>query len=949
MSRVQVTRDGLTVDGRPLYLLAGQVHYFRWPRAEWREVLLKAKAGGLNAVDTVIPWNLHEPAEGAYHFADEADLPAYLDLMAELGLYAIVRPGPYICAEWENGGFPAWLTARLRPEENGLALRTLDPRFLEPTLRWFDRLIPLLAERQLDRGGPILLVQIENEHWASGVYGHDAYQERLAEALTERGITVPLYTCMGAGRRWPEFRNGWNGLAEKLVATRNLWPDNPLVVSELWSGWFDDWGKSRHNGKTPASLDWKLHELLAVGCAGLSHWVWAGGTHSAYWGGRTVGGDTVHMTTSYDYDAPVGEYGQLTEKFYVARRHHLLLSTLGAQLSRLLANDALQPGPRVLAPKAVPGRAAAGSEPYRNVRLGDISATFLQNPTLERQTHQLFLPATGDSPAAHLAVEVEAASIKPIFANLPLADSGVVLRLHTSRLLGFWQLPAGDVLAFFGSEGEVGQIELLAPTAWAVQDADGCAAAVEGCRLSLRYWIGRRPTVVRAAVAGRPWSIVLLTHHHAERWWPMGDAGFVVGPDLVVDGQGSGDAELRDLPAGRRPVYHIGADGRRRRLPAAADLAPPWAAIELGAPQRLALAEREAQDGWQPLARPEPVEALGCGLGYAWYRAELNLSEPVETTLTAPWLADRATVFVDGEQVGVLGVDPWQPLAGGRCTLSLRLAAGRHDLRLLVDNLGRFNYGSNTGERKGLLDTLYWGGRQEDITAGWTALWQEAVFAGEALANAKPAHVRPDAADVALDNFPLSAASVWLLREIHVPAGRRAVLTLIGDRNPGALFVNGQTVARFSRHYGGGYIKADITPWLRPSANVVALQIQDYGGLPWRASLVHFDPSQAIQAGWSFRCGVTPGAADAGRGGAAFWRYRFRYDPAIHGPGPFRLVPQGLVKGQIWLNGRNVGRYWQVGPQEAYKLPGSWLQGENDLLLLDEVGVSPGEVVIEAA
>ena len=150
----------------------------------------------------------------------------------------------------------------------------------------------------------------------------------------------------------------------------------------------------------------KLHQLLAIGAGGFSHWMWGGGTHFGYWGGRTVGGDTVHMATTYDYDAPVGEYGGLNEKFYVARRHHLLLGTLGGQLSRLLA-DAADGGPRVIAPKAVPGRAAGGSEPWRNVQHGTFSATFLQNPTLERQAHQVFLPHDG-SPAAHLTVEVEA-------------------------------------------------------------------------------------------------------------------------------------------------------------------------------------------------------------------------------------------------------------------------------------------------------------------------------------------------------------------------------------------------------------------------------------------------------------------------------------------------------------------------------------------------------------
>ena len=171
MRTVSVTRDGISIDGRPFILLAGQLHYFRYPKAEWRDLLLKAKAGGLNTIDTVIPWNLHEPEPGRFNFAEEADLPAYIDLCGELGLFVIARPGPYICAEWENGGFPAWLT-RLP----GMDLRVDSPLFLDHTLRWFDTLIPRLAARQVTRGGPIILSQIENEHWASGRYGHDDHQ-----------------------------------------------------------------------------------------------------------------------------------------------------------------------------------------------------------------------------------------------------------------------------------------------------------------------------------------------------------------------------------------------------------------------------------------------------------------------------------------------------------------------------------------------------------------------------------------------------------------------------------------------------------------------------------------------------------------------------------------------------------------------------------------------------
>jgi hypothetical protein len=1051
---IALTRDGLTVDNQPLFLLAGQLHYFRYPRAEWRDLLRKARAGGLNTIDTVIPWNLHEPTEGQFNFTEEADLAAYLDLCAELGLYAIVRPGPYICAEWENGGFPAWLTAK-----PGVELRVDNPIFLEHTLRWFDTLFPLLVERQATRGGPIILCQIENEHWASGRYGHDMHQATLAQAAIERGMVLPQYTCMGATRDWPEFRNGWSGIAEKLQQTRALWPDNPMIVSELWSGWFDEWGASRHTHKTAARLDAILSQLTAVGASGLSHWMWAGGTNFGYWGGRTVGGDTIFMTTSYDYDAPVTEYGEVTDKFYVARRHHLLMSTLGAQLSRVLA-DAIPGGPTVIAPAAVAGRGESGAAPYRNVRAGagapptwaNFTATFLQNPTLEGQTHQVFF----QSPRVHLSIEVEAGSIKPIFSNLPLGateDGGrrtederrttnderrttederrrtederrtteddsvtrspahllpdhghaYVLHYHTSRILGFWQQEETDVLVLYGKEGETGRLQISINGADAQAEepipsnvalsTQHSALSTQHLALSAHYWITDRPTVL-CVQAERTLLIVLLTTERAARWWPVGVEGFVCGPDLVVEVSESGNGGVGEWGSGGvgetkqqedvfrversgvMPFYRVLLNGSLHQLDlpfgghGGAALQHPVTLSPLhpgghgGAALQLTwetrdVVERTVDEGWQSIAQPISLDELGCDLGYGWYRAQIELAAPQRVTLAAPWLADRARALVGGVDVGCLGVGP----NGPRMTLDLDLPAGRSDLRLLLDNLGRFNYGSNTGERKGMLDTLYLDGHQIDLTHGWIALWQEAVFAGEAVAGARPGAVRPDAVDVSIDHFAFQGSSVWLLREFEAREGRAYVLHLTGDRNSGALFVNGVNVARFSRHFGGGFIKADISSLVRPGANVLTLNIQGYAGAPWRATLLEYNPTQALSAAWSFRAGVTPAARvreqGSGVGNALaqpdprspipsplFYRATFAYDPATHGEGPFRLCLNGLRKGQIWLNGRNVGRYWQIGPQEFYKLPVSWLQAENELLLFEEKGGTVDDVWI---
>lgn len=932
---VTLDRDGLAIDGQPLYLLAGQIHYFRYPRAEWREVLLEAKAGGINTVDTVIPWNLHEPHEGQFDFAEEADLAGFLDLCAELGLWAIVRPGPYICAEWENGGFPAWLTMR-----EGIELRVDNPIFLEPTLGWFDTLFGILTPRQATHGGPIILCQIENEHWASGRYGHDMHQQTLADAAIARGMHVPQYTCMGATAGYAEFRNGWSGIAEKLQQTRALWPENPMIVSELWSGWFDNWGASRHSHKTATRLDTILHQLTAVGASGFSHWMWAGGTNFAFWGGRTVGGDTVHMTTSYDYDAPISEYGGLTPKFYAARRHHLFLETLGMPLACVLA-DAVAGGPKVISPAAVAGRGEAGAAPYRNVRAGataplawrDFTATFLQNALPEGMTYQVFL-----QPAVHLVVEVEPNAIKPIFANMPLGTAGIVLAYHTARILGFWPHEQGDMLVLYGNAGEVGKFEIqnskfkvLAVPAHAELDLRESALTVD-------YWITDRPTILSVMVGDRRLQVVLLTTERAERFWPLPDGTFACGPDLVVT---TDDTQIEIERRGVRPFYQIMADGALSLL----DVAPPaplasvaWAAQAL-AWQQHAVAEL-ADGDYAPLARPIALEQLGAVYGYGWYRAKLHADAETTLQLAAPWLGDRARVILDGVDCGWLGVHP----RGPQLVCTLAVAAGSHDLRLLVDNLGRFNYGANTGEQKGLTDTLYLSGVQQDITDGWVALWQEASFAGDAIANAKPWAVRPDAINVSLARFAFQGPTVWLLRAFEAEAGRQYLMHLTGDRNSGALFINGANVARFSRHNGGGFIKADITAHVHPGTNVIALNIQNYAGIAWHAHLLAYDPQRPLAAEWSFRAGVTPAASSNSHAARPyFYRARFAYDPAHHGAGPFKFYLIGLRKGQIWLNGRGVGRYWQLGPQEAYKLPASWLQAENELLIFEEeTGVPNG-------
>jgi beta-galactosidase len=310
-------RDFL-VDGRPVRLLSGALHYFRVHEEQWAHRLGMLRALGLNCVETYVPWNLHEPVRGG--FEDVGALGRFLDAAAGAGLWAIVRPGPYICAEWENGGLPSWLPG---------PLRTADAAFTEPVAAWFRRLLPQLVERQADRGGPVVMVQVENEY---GSFGSDAvYLEWLAGLLRDVGVTVPLCTSDGpedwmlSGGSGPGVLatvNFGSGSAKALAALRRARPGGPLMVMEYWCGWFTHWGDKAVARRDAVEATAELRAILAAG-ASVNLYMAHGGSNGGWEGANRLGewhdGAFTATTTSYDYDAPLDEAGRATPKFHLMR------------------------------------------------------------------------------------------------------------------------------------------------------------------------------------------------------------------------------------------------------------------------------------------------------------------------------------------------------------------------------------------------------------------------------------------------------------------------------------------------------------------------------------------------------------------------------------------------------------------------------------------------------
>ena len=319
MPRFEIGENDFLRDGEPHRVLSGALHYFRVHPGQWADRIRKARLMGLNTIETYVAWNAHEPVRGEWDATGANDLGRFLDLVAAEGLDAIVRPGPYICAEWHNGGLPAWLTST-----PGIGLRRSEPQYLEAVTAYLRRVYEIVAPRQIDRDGSVVLVQIENEY---GAYADDkAYLEELVRITRESGITVPLTTVdqpqpqmLRDGSLAGLHLTGSFGARarERLAILREHQPTGPLMCAEFWDGWFDWWGGVHHTTSVESAAA-ELDALLAEG-ASVNIYMFHGGTNFGLTNGANHKGRYLPIATSYDYDAPLDEAGSPTAKFHAFR------------------------------------------------------------------------------------------------------------------------------------------------------------------------------------------------------------------------------------------------------------------------------------------------------------------------------------------------------------------------------------------------------------------------------------------------------------------------------------------------------------------------------------------------------------------------------------------------------------------------------------------------------
>ena len=315
----EIVKKDFVKDGRPIKLISGAVHYFRNMPDTWDDIFDKLLAMGCNCVETYCAWNMHEKKQGEFDFSGGLNIGLFLKKAGEKGLMAIVRPGPYICSEWEFGGLPWWIQT-----DEDMEIRCKNEKYIACFDRYLDRLLAEVRPYLVTNGGNVIMLQCENEY---GYYGDDKeYLNYLKEGFRKRGIDVPLFTSDGTSES-----DILDGCIDGLLATLNfgsrveenfashdrLFPDSPKMCMEMWNGWFDAWGDDKHHTTSAEDYARVVDDMLKRGH--LNMYMFIGGTNFGFTSGANHYEKYLPDVTSYDYDACLSECGDVTEKYMAVR------------------------------------------------------------------------------------------------------------------------------------------------------------------------------------------------------------------------------------------------------------------------------------------------------------------------------------------------------------------------------------------------------------------------------------------------------------------------------------------------------------------------------------------------------------------------------------------------------------------------------------------------------
>ena len=870
--------SSFSVDGKRVWLVSGSIHYFRTPAALWRDRLLKAKRAGLNCIDTYVAWNFHEMSEGKWDFSGDRDIVAFVRQAKDLGLYVILRPGPYVCAEWDFGGLPAWLAAK-----TGMAYRTSNAAFMHYFDKYFRQVLPRLAEFQVTRGGNIILIQNENEYVMTAMPDRQNYLEFISQLFRRSGFDIPIITCNSCSEpplaESIECVNSWSQAVQQLRRMHHRQHRSPLLVSEFWAGWFDAWG-GLHQTRGAREAARRALEILGCG-AQYNYYMFHGGTNFGFWASRLSESDAAYTTTSYDYDAPVAEGGGLTPKYYLTRLVNLTANHMGRFLASAMMDEqavTVHDSTSVLSASSPNGRWAVVTNNGRD----------------EIKSARLCMPG-----GRELNVSLEVLGATLVATSVRLAPT-LVLDYSNLMPLGLF---GPNLLVLHGQAGWEGVF------------------SVNGREYKVAVPAGRQRTTVQTDVL----TVLVINSQLAMRTWVVNDH-LVLGPDYV------GETIDDVVPSADRACAILSLDGKvvqEKNLPSPPAIPP---GPHLSKWTRTSVCTEPAAGSnlpWQAMDKPKDVDRLGVHYGYVWYRCVVDEPKAGKRRLVLPDCEDRATLYLNGELIGTRGRGD----GATRQPIAADLRKGPNTLVALADNMGRFNFGPRLGELKGIWGEVY---DAKPLPIKKFKFSNQSEFTRRIV----PRHLSHLCNELEAGPIHQAEAVIPLTRVVPIH------IAFAGLPHHVAILCNDRVAGVF-QNLGANFGDLTLGPELRRGKNVIKILIW---GQVDESALAAFrfctlDECVTENGAWSYRPWTMPTVEGpiVGKDQPAWYSATFRYNYVPH---PLFLHLIAARKGQVFLNGQNLGRFWTLGPQQHYYLPECWLRENNELLIFEEHGRIPAGSVL---
>ncbi|MFZ4573542.1 MAG: beta-galactosidase [Phycisphaerales bacterium] len=909
-----VTHDGRSflLESRRIWLVSGQVAYARIPRESWAERIHAAKQAGLNTIETSVFWNRHEPRPGRFDFSGDNDIRHFISLVGRAGMHCILGLGPYVGAQWDMGGLPAWLL-----ESPTVAFRTQNAAFLEASSRFITAVAEQVKSLQATAsgaGGPIVLVECESE-WDCG---HEvlaaSYIGELIRYIREAGLSVPIINSNNLWQGVEGQIDGWTGSQELLATTRQLASvrtSQPRVIIEFNAASPVVWGKAPEAQPTPMMLQRRLAEVLAGG-GQYNLRPFAGGTNFGFSGGRGDSALGDFYAAEFGRGAPLGENGERGESYAAIRRINHFASRFGRVFANL--DPSFHPvmiDPTPVAPENKSAKGAGAWElavAHAKGSQGSVVFVFGEEGSARsgnRQTRLLL----GNGTTLPVALGQQAVA-------WCLVDVHVSAKAHMDycNLNAF--AAVGQVFVCYGPGGTRGMLSVNGSPLEVIVPASG-----------------KMPLTVDHEGL----TIVVANEEQIDSIFIGDDAALIGVSGVTPEG-------FPILPAGVKTYTRAGSDGVVKQVlvesrghsaaHAAGVVVSAWM-VSGGSEYQAGTSARYAS-----VAGPAEMALLGCPHGYGWYRLTLGAEPARKAKLLFPNASDRIHAFLDGEHIGIAGHGP-----GAEELISASFKKGTQQLVLLAENMGRFSGGSNLGERKGLYGECY-------------------EVAPLKVAPAKI--VRGEPLDVLAYRAPL-----WGVSEGDTTSPDRVTWTINHRRKtpvimsiptcpaPGILLVGGKPVGmldptgpRFltltSDQLNKGAVQFQLSPLSHGVAEAALKElnasVKFYEGLSGLCA-----KSEMAFAKWEPPAATTFGPAKTDKTeGPKWWKASFTPGDS---DGSLYFEATGLAKGQLYVNGRHLCRYFvavgnqRVEPQQRYYIPRSMVRPKqpNEIMLFDEEGASPAK------